>query len=259
MVTATFREVATLFPLGLAVKQRYPLDILVTTNVAGDNKTMKARIFPEPGPRLVSLFYDPKNPRGKDLLIHTTSHLYNKRRPRLETTSQEKLLTAADYREYVATWAEFAFNHNHNYVSRRLNLLLKQHQLVTDGSNDTWPSITLLQGLAASCGPFGVPPFAPKGNQAAREYAHYYLSPLVLLGVEGYLATDAPNLSVRDMLTKIHSESRLGLMTDLQSTMPLRYRTILKWISGEARIPEALVRQGLIRLHSGANESRSAS
>lgn len=259
MVSATFRDVTTLFPLGLSEDQRYPLDILVTTNIAGDNKTVATRIFPDPGERLITLFYDPKHPRGKDLLIHTTTHLFNKRRPRPETEPVERQLAATEYREYVATWAELAFNHKHKYLLRRIDLLLEQHALVMDDNDATWPKLSALRGLGQTDGPFGVPPFAPKGNKPAREYAHYYLSPLVLLALEGVMATDAPGLSVHGMLRNIHSGSQSGLMAEISNTMPLRYPTVLRWIKGEAHVPEDLVRQGLIRLHSGDNEKPASS
>ncbi len=249
----TFKQVSSLFPLGLGENQRAPLDVLVTVGIAGDTRTRDSRIFPAPGPRLIPMFYRLKSGRGKDLLIHTTTHLFNKRRGRLETMPAGRQIALSEYQEFVATWAELAFNHDHGYISKRLARIRLQHELLFDDDADTWPTFSSLSGLADSEGPFGVPPFAPR-SKAAREYAHYYLSPLILLGVEGYLATDAPGASVSTFLRGIHAGRYTGLMAVLDNKMPLRYATILRWMKGEEAVPRDLVEQGLVRLHSNANE-----
>ncbi len=89
MVAETYADVATLFPLGLLADQTLPHVILVTSGIAGDGAQRSTRLFPAPGPNLTSLFYPPDIGRGRDLFIHTTSHLFNKRRPRPETVPQE--------------------------------------------------------------------------------------------------------------------------------------------------------------------------
>lgn len=250
----TFKGVSALFPLGVLPNQKaLPHDILVTTDIAGDNKSDATRIYPAPGPNQSSLFYSLGSYRGNDLFIHAIAHLYNKQRPRPEATPREPGLPKTEYLEFVASWSELALNHNHAYVKRRVRFLKKQHKLLTDQDPTTWPTYPSLKDIQDLKGPFGVP---PQRHPAAIEYAHYYLSPLVLLAIDGLLAIDAPDMNVKMMLQDIHKGKSPGLLSSIAKSMPMRYKIIVTWIKGEKKIPPKLINRGLIRLHSGKNEVR---
>jgi len=251
-IIETFKNVASLFPLGFKADQKaLPHDILVTIGMAGDMKSDATRIYPAPGPNLSSLFYSLDNNRGTDLFIHAIAHFYNKQRARTEVAPNEADLPMVDYREFVASWAELAFNHNHKYVKKRVKFLKRQHVLLTDNDPDTWPTYRAIKAIQAVQGPFGVP---PTNHPAAIEYTHYYLSPLILLGMDGLLASDAPDISVKMMLKEIHAGKSPGLLSSIEKYMPMRARQIQTWMTGKKQIPLRLINKGLVRLHSGGNE-----
>jgi len=251
-IADTFTNVSSVFPLGFTKAQKaVPHDVLVTTSIAGDNKTDATRIYPAPGPNLSSLFYDLNSNRGEDLFIHAIAHVYNKQRPRPEVAPTEDHLPKVEYREFVASWAELAFNHDHVYLRKRVNFLTRQNKLLTDTKPDTWPTYSALKAIKGLPGPFGIP---PQNDPAAIEYAHYYQSPLILLAVDGLLSIYAPDLTVKMILQDIHKGKSPGLLSSFKTYLPLRYKRIETWLNGTAPIPEKLINRGLIRLHSGFNE-----
>ena len=254
MVAETYADVATLFPLGLPPDQALPHVILVTSGIAGDGKRRSTRLFPAPGANLTILFYNPDSGRGRDLFIHTTTHLFNKRRPRPETVPRERGLRSTEYRELVATWAEIAFNRDDTHVRNRVAFLMRQHVALTDADPATWPGAGALASIRSAEGPFGLPPQAPKGSTAAREYAHYYLGPLIMLAIDGLLAGKGTAVSVRMLLRDIHAGNSPGLLASLRRVLPLRFGQIRSWMDGSEPIPAGLVERGLARLQDRAVE-----
>lgn len=254
MVVETYRDVATLFPLGLLADQRLPHVILVTSGIAGDGARRSSRLFPAPGPNLTNLFYSPDSGRGRDLFIHTTTHLFNKRRPRPETLPVEDGLRKTEYRELVASWAEIAFNRDDDYVRKRVAFLMRQHVFLTDGDPDTWPRAKAIAKIATAEGPFGLPPNAPEKSPAAHEYAHYYLGPLIMLAIDGLLAERGTAISVRMTLRDIHAGNSPGLLASLRRILPGRFQQIRNWMEGTEQIPRELVEKGLARLQNGVVE-----
>jgi hypothetical protein len=248
MVSEVYRDVSTLFPLGLLPDQKLPHVILVTAGIAGDGKRMSTRLFPDAGANLTSLFYNPGDGRGRDLFIHTTTHLFNKRRPRPEVLPREPDLPKSEYREMVASWAEIAFNRDDDYVRKRVAMLMKQHVALTDNDPDTWPALSFLREIRSEDGPFGIPPNAPKGSKAAREYAHYYLAPLILLAIDGLLVERGTVVSVRMTLRDIHAGNSTGLLASLPRILLGRSRQVRGWMDGTEQIPAELVQKGLARL-----------
>jgi hypothetical protein len=256
MVVATYRDVSTLFPLGLLPDQKLPHVILVTSGIAGDGSRLSTRLFPAPGPNLTILFYNQGDGRGKDLFTHTTTHLFNKRRPRPETLPDEVGLSKVEYREMVATWAEIAFNRDHDHVRNRVAFLMREHVALTDGDPDTWPTSSSIAKTRLVEGPFGLPPNAPKKSKAAREYAHYFLSPLIMLAIDGLLVEEGSAVSVRMTLRNIHAGDGLGLLASLQRILPERFQQIRSWMDGTEQVPAELVEKGLARLQDRVVEIR---
>jgi hypothetical protein len=248
LVVETYRDVTPLFPLGLTPDQALPHVILVTSGIAGDGARRSSRLFPEPGPNLTNLFYNPGDGRGRDLFIHTTTHLFNKRRPRPETLPNEDGLSKFEYRELVATWAEIAFNPDAAHVHNRVAFLMRQHVALTDGDPDTWPDAGSLAKIKSHKGPFGLPPAAPENSAAAREYAHYYLGPLVMLAIDGLLAKRASGASVGTMIRDIHAGDSPGLLASLRRLLPDRFEQIRSWMDGTGQVPAGLVERGLARV-----------
>jgi hypothetical protein len=248
LIVETYRDVAPLFPLGLPRDQALPHVILVTSGIAGDGTRRSGRLFPEPGPNLTNLFYNPENGRGRDLFIHTTTHLFNKRRPRPETQPNEDGLRRVEYRELVASWAEIAFNPDTDYVRNRVAFLMRQHVALTDGDPDTWPDAGAVVRIKSYEGPFGLPPAAPKKSAAAREYAHYFLGPLIMLAIDGLLAKRGAEVSVRLMTRNIHAGNSPGLLASLRRFLPDRFEQIRSWMDGTGQIPAGLVERGLARV-----------
>ena len=248
MVAETYADVATLFPLGLPADQALPHVILVTSGIAGDGARRSTRLFPAPGPNLTSLFYPPDSGRGRDLFIHTTTHLFNKRRPRPEAVPEEDGLRGTEYRELVATWAEIAFNRDDAHVRKRVGSLRRAHVALTDDDGDTWPNARSIAATRSAEGPFGLPPHAPEGSKAAREYAHYYLGPLIMLALDGLLAEKGTAVSVRMLLRDIHAGNSPGLLASLRRVLPERFGQIRSWMDGTEAIPAGLVERGLARL-----------
>lgn len=248
MIAGTYADIATLFPLGLLADQKLPHVILVTSGIAGDGTRRSTRLFPEPGPNLTNLFYNPGDGRGRDLFIHTTTHLFNKRRPRPETLPEEDGLPKTEYRELVAGWAEIAFNRDKGYVRNRVAFLMRQHVALTDNDPGTWPGAGAIEKIRSAKKPFGLPPNAPKNSAAAREYAHYYLGPLIMLAIDGLLVEKGKAVSVRMMLRNIHAGGSPGLLASLGRALPLQVRQIRSWMTGAEQIPARLVEKGLARL-----------
>ncbi|MFQ5567702.1 MAG: hypothetical protein ACE5EU_15225, partial [Paracoccaceae bacterium] len=161
-------------------------------------------------------------------------------------------LAGSEYRELVATWAELAFNPDDGYVRDRVGFLMRQHAALTDADPDSWPDAGALAGIEGADGPYGLPPDAPEGSAAAREYAHYYLGPLIMLAIDGLLAERGTAISVRMMLRDIHAGNSPGLLAALRRVLPVQYRQIRGWMQGTERIPAGLVEAGLARLRNRA-------
>ena len=248
MVVETYRDVSTVFPLGLLPDQTLPHIILVTSGIAGDGSRRSTRLFPAPGPNLTSLFYNPGDRRGRDLFIHTTTHLFNKRRPRPEAQPKQEGLRRTEYREMVASWAEIAFNRDNDYVRNRVAWLLRQHVSLTDDDPDTWPTAPSIMKTRSVDGPYGLPPNAPKKSKAAREYAHYFLGPLIMLAIDGLLVEKGSAVSVWMTLRDIHAGNSPGLLTSLPRILPGQTQKIRSWMDGTVQIPAELVELGLARL-----------
>ncbi len=148
----------------------------------------------------------------------------------------------------IATWAEIAFNRDDLYVRGRVGFLMRQHVALTDGDAETWPDAAAIAGTRSAEAPFGLPPNAPEGSAAAREYAHYYLGPLIMLAIDGLLADRGTAISVRMVLRDIHAGNSPGLLASLRRVLPGRFGQIRNWMDGTGQIPADLVERGLARL-----------
>ena len=94
----------------------------------------------------------------------------------------------------------------------------------------------------------GLPPQAPEGSSAARDYAHYYLGPLIMLALDGLLAEKGTAVSVRMLTRDIHAGNSPGLLASLRRVLPRRFGQIRSWMDGTEAIPAGLVETGLARL-----------
>ena len=100
----------------------------------------------------------------------------------------------------------------------------------------------------AAEGPFGLPPNAPEKSRAARQYAHYYLGPLIMLAIDGLLADRGTAISVRMVSRDIHAGNSPGLLASLRRVLPGQFQQIRSWMDGTEQIPADLVETGLARL-----------
>jgi hypothetical protein len=248
MVASTFAAVAGLFPLGLRRGQREDHWVLVTVNLAGDGWQPETRLFPGPGRNLSVIFHNLKDPRGRELFIHTTTHLFNRRRARRQTEPDERGLPRAEYQEMVATWAELALVDPARRAARA-DFLLQNYHAVLDGDASTTPTNPLLAPLSDRRGPIGLLRVEPPSFELS-EFQHYVLAPLLMLAVDGLLERSGAEPDLGTLLRAIHAGRHRGLLDALAKHLPAREMDAVRaWISG-VPVPEDLARAGLQRLAS---------
>jgi len=246
MIASTFEAVADLFPLGLRRGQRADHSVLVTVNLAGDGSQPEARLFPNPGTNLSVIFSNLDDPRGRELFIHTSTHLLNRRRARRQTEPEERALPRAEYQEMVATWAELALIDDARR-SERFDFLMQNYQAVMDGDIATTPSNPLLEPLSGWQGPIGLHGVEPMSFEVS-EFQHYVLAPLLMLAVDGLLERAGATPSLLDLLREVHAGRHRGLLAALAKHLARTEVAMVRgWISG-VRVPEELARAGLVRL-----------
>jgi len=249
MITRVHRRVRQIYPLGLKPEQQWDHSLLVTTGIAGDAKRRNTRLFAEPGERLTLFFRNADDGRAYDLLTHTTTHLFNKRRPRPETQPADPMLPKVEHLEFVASWAELALAEDETYLRQRLNYIYGIHAVVTDGDPKTWPKGGSLRFLSVHKGKIGVPPRTREMSGPMMEYLHYYLNPLSLVALDGLLAERGRKLSVMGMLQEVHSHDASLLDVLKLHLTPNELAQFELWLSGE-RIPRVLVDKGIERYQS---------
>ncbi|MBI1363618.1 MAG: hypothetical protein GC134_06505 [Proteobacteria bacterium] len=246
MIDDVHRRVRQIYPLGLREDQKFDHALLVTTDIAGDASNMDRRLFAEPGERLTVFFREPDDGRAYDLLTHTTTHLFNKRRPRTETQPDDPNLSMHDYLEFVASWAELALSPPSAYLNKRVDYIYDVHALVTDDDSTTWPKDRTLKGLRVHKGKIGIPPRTHERSGPMMEYLHYYLCPLSLVALDGLLAKRERKLSVMELLQMVHSSKQSLLDVLHQQLTPNELAQFELWLGGE-RIPRVLVDAGMAR------------
>ncbi len=251
MITRVHKRVRQIYPLGLKPDQQWDHNLLVTTGIAGDAKSRNTRLFAEPGERLTLFFRNADDGRAYDLLTHTTTHLFNKRRPRVETQPEDPMLPRVEHLEFVASWAELALAEDKAYLKQRLDYIYDIHAVVTDGDPKTWPKRGTLRFLNVHKGKIGVPPRTREISGPMMEYLHYYLNPLALVALDGLLADRGRKLSVMGMLQEVHSSDASLLDVFKLHLTPNELAQFELWLGGE-RIPRVLVNKGIER-YQGMN------
>lgn len=246
MIVSTFEAVARLYPLGLRPKERTDHSVLVTVNLAGDGIEPETRLYPSTGPNLSVIFYNLYDPRGRELFIHTTTHLFNRHRARRAAEPDEKLLPRVDYQELVASWAELALIDDERRQVR-FEFLLQNYRAVVDGDAATTPTNTLLAPLSTWEGPIGLVQDEPLTFELV-EFRHYVLGPLLMLAVDGLLERSGTTPRLWELLREVHAGKHRGLLAALAKHLsPQDVGTVRDWISG-VPVPENLARAGLTRL-----------
>jgi hypothetical protein len=245
-VESTWRRVSALFPLGL--DRTIEHTVLVTSGIAGDGRSQRTRLFPAPGSRLSVVFRNLDDPRGADLLIHTTVHVYNRRCARSEAAPDEPGLPRAEFQEMVAGWAELALAENPAWRRRRVDDLLRDYRAVTDGDSTTVPADPFLAGIGA---PETLALTSTSMSAVRAEFQHYVLAPLAMLAIDALLAENKASPLI-EVLRDIHAGRHGGLLEGLRRRLPASaMREVERWLGG-ARLPEGLMMGGLLRLESSA-------
>lgn len=245
MILSTFEEVSRLFPLGFRRNQRTDHFVLVTVGMAGDGFAPETRLFPSPGPDLSVIFHNLDDPRGRELFIHTTTHLFNRRRARPQVQPDERGLPRAEYQEMVATWAELALIDDARRAGR-FEFLLQDYHAVLDEDPATTPVNPLLTPLSSWSGPIGLLPVTPPSFELS-EFQHYVLAPLLMLAVDGLLQRSGAAPSLYDLLRELHAGAHPGLLTALAKHLSSNdLATVRGWLSGTP-VSEELARAGVAR------------
>ncbi|MBI1363173.1 MAG: hypothetical protein GC134_04240 [Proteobacteria bacterium] len=251
------RRVRQLYPLGLLPTQKQDHYIIVVTGRAGDGDTKETRLFPNPGPFMTPLYRNFDVPRSLATFMHTTSHLFNKRRPRPETQPDEYGLTKDEYLEIVASWSDLVMHDNPKWVDNRVRFLYKVHLLLTDGDNTTVPDFEPLNQLKNYKEPFQIPVTDENLPFAVSEYIHYDLCPLVMVGLDGLLEKEGRQTDVMHILQDVHRGMYKGLLDALRHKISKEdYDTFYSWLRGN-RIPFDMIDKGLAYLDKRGDAYRN--
>jgi hypothetical protein len=251
------RRVRQVYPLGLLPEQTYDHNVIVLVGRAGDGETTRTRIFPNPGPSLTPLYRNFDIARSQTTFLHTTAHLFNKRRPRPETQPDEPGLPVGEYLELVATWVDMVTNDNPDWIRSRTDFLYSLHLLSTDGDPTTAPDFEPLNALVHDPQPHGIPPVAQPMSFALSEYVHYALSPLLMVALDGLLEQNGRQTDVRTLLQLIHSGRYPGLLAAARDHLPQTdYDRFVTWLRGGRIDPDTLA-AGVAYLEANAAAYRA--
>ena len=251
------RRVRQVYPLGLLPNQKQDHHIIILTGRAGDGSDKFNRIFPNPGPYMTPLYRPFDIARAQTTFIHTTSHLFNKRRPRPETQPHEPGLPLDEYMEFVASWSDLILNDNPSWMVERTNFLYDIHLLMTDGDPQTAPDFTPLSQLKGVPEPVGIPKVDATLPFAVAEYLHYALSPLLMVALDGLLQKHGGKTDAMTLMQDIHTQKYLGLLDAVRKNLPKSaVEDFHVWLRG-GRIPQDVIDTGLEHLKSRSTAYRN--
>lgn len=239
IVSNAFSEVGALY--GDTVTERTPHTVLVTAGVHESES-----VYPDPTGRVSYMIGPASSERGEGLLIHALVHLYNRfsdPRPYLE---KQDPFTVAEFQELEATWAETALTTHRGAAFKRLTYLYRVHSAV----------VTQNVALVADAPPFNnvaafntirptilVKPGAPYLDV---QYGHYVLAPLTMVAIDALLSERNTGLSVRSILTDLHTGKRENFMQVLDEVLGEKdMRAINDWIVADAQIPVGLIERAV--------------
>lgn len=239
VVTNAFTEVGALY--GDTPKTtRTEHTVLVTATLAGSEQ-----VYPDPGARATMFVASPKSERGEALLIHAVVHLHNRFGATLEHQTKQEPFNADEFQELEATWAETALTTHPDAAFERLLYLYRVHSAVVTQNISliTGPPFNDPQAFSAIKPTILV---QPGGSYLDFQYGHYVLAPLTMAAIDALLVENETGLTVRSILTDIHTGARESFMGTLEEVLSDKdMKTISSWIIADAQIPVSLIQKAI--------------
>ena len=239
IVSNAFSEVGALYED--VVTERIPHTVLVTASVHESEA-----IYPDPTSRTSYMIGPVGSERGEGLLIHAVVHLYNRFSDVRPYLGKQEPFNVAEFQELEATWAETALSTHPGAAFKRLMYLYRVHSAV----------VTQNAALVADAPPFNdvaafntirptilVQPGAPYLDV---QYGHYVLAPLTMAAIDALLYERGTGLSVRTILTDLHTGKRENFMQALKEVLSEKdRRSVNAWIVADAQIPVSLIQRAI--------------
>lgn len=238
-IAHAFTEVATLYG-DSATTPRRPHTVLITVGLAE-----KEAVYPDPTGNLSLYVYAPTTERGEALFIHAVMHLYNRFSGDTPYLATQWPFNGGEFQELEATWAEVALTTRARGAFERLNYLYRVHAAVVaqDPGLITAPPFNDVEAFKKIVPTILVPPGAPYLDV---QYGHYILAPLTMAAIDALLHERGTGVTVRTLLTDIHTGRRDSFMDALAGVLPDKdMKAINAWIIADAQIPVLLIQKAI--------------
>ena len=238
MVTDAFTQVSELFPHTPRTHT-----VLITAGL-GLSESEADSIYPDPNAQVSYLILKPAHDRSEELFIHALMHLYNHQDTGRVYAENQSPIPARDFKELEASWAETAFASSNAARRDRVDYLYNVHEavhtrdfsrIIASPFTDEAGFTAITEGLALS----------KNATYLDEQYNHYILAPLVMLGIEGLLQKYQAPLSVRELLTQIHTSNE-NMFDRLRNHLPdAEFSRIMRWVNGTETVDRSLIELAL--------------
>lgn len=220
--------------------------VLISVGIAGDGSTVERSVYPTPTKNLTVLARNIKHPRSEELFIHAVAHLYNRQLTSGQEYQQNQApISAEDWQELEASWAEIVFNSDAEARNSRVQDLYEIHEAVQSEIFSPalifpFNSRSVFEEVRRKGVMLGENP-----SYSEEEYSHYVLAPLLLVSIDGLLEENNASTSVTTLIQQAQSENT-NFFALLQEHLSLEHMTLVNdFIFGRAQIPYTLLETGI--------------
>lgn len=239
IVANAFSEVGVLY--GDIVAERVPHTVLVTAGVHESEA-----IYPDPTARVSYMIGSASSERGEGLLIHAVAHLYNRFSGERQYLEKQKPFSVAEFQELEATWAETALSTHRDAAFKRLTYLYRVHSAVVTQNAELVKDAPPFNDVAAFNRIKPTILVQPGAPYLDVQYGHYVLAPLTMVAIDALLAERNTGLSVRTILTDLHTGKRESFIQTLDEVFSEKdMRAINDWVVADAQIPVSLIERAV--------------
>ncbi|MBI1363619.1 MAG: hypothetical protein GC134_06510 [Proteobacteria bacterium] len=249
-----FEQVSSIYPYGVPNSMLGEHTVMITAGIITDEKAPTRNLYPNVGPNASYIYHWP-GARMEELLYHAVAHLYNRFRYMYSYRPVAPTLNYVEYQECLASWVESRYVRSDMDRWKRAMHILHIHEGVVLPEVKMGKEVGMFRKLNDMSGPLPINlvRHRPPHMHVKKEYAHYILAPLLLMGAEGLLIEGGKDVRMEDVLRDVHT-NKYG--TNLYGVLGMylsedQMRTYRRWEDGLEVIPRKYIYAALKRYDTG--------